>query len=100
MCREGSVLRDPVLKLNTKPFQSSLPVPNRHFLFWLMSLNAKENNLINASSLGNDPRFAACRARAGVRLERTSPLWHPCHGEAINTTVHVLHKTCTVPLCR
>jgi hypothetical protein len=26
-------MRDPVLKLNTKPIQSSLPVPNQHVSF-------------------------------------------------------------------
>jgi hypothetical protein len=29
----GSLIRDPVLKLNTKPIQRSLPVPNRHVPF-------------------------------------------------------------------
>jgi hypothetical protein len=30
---QGPLLRNPVLKLNTKPIQRGLPVPNRHVLY-------------------------------------------------------------------
>ena len=46
------MLRDPILKLDTKPIQCSLSVRNWHVSFWLILLIAKEVRILRPHRAG------------------------------------------------